>query len=270
MAFDVADAVFVVASVGEFVPEGSDGPVLVGDVGELEPAVGDAEREPEVEAAAALSGGGAQSGHAADVLGDGGGMGVSAVDEGVGGGEVGERVVVDVGREVVVVAGESSVEAVVEVEHAGDAVEAEAVDAVFVEPEAAVGEEEAADLGLGVVEASGVPGGVVSASAMVAVEEVGAVLEADAFGGVLDGVRVDEVDDDAQSESVGVVDESLEVVGGSEEVADGEEAGDVVAEGAVEGVLHDGHELDGVVAGGGDAGEDVAPEFVEGGDFGFL
>ena len=46
--------------------------------------------------------------------------------------------------------------------------------------------------------------------------------------------------------------------------------GHVVAEGAVVGVLHDGHELDGVVAEGFDAGEDVGGELVVGADFFFF
>ncbi len=44
----------------------------------------------------------------------------------------------------------------------------------------------------------------------------------------------------------------------------------MVAEGTVVGVLHDGHELDGVVAEAGDAGEDVVGEFIEGADFAFF
>ena len=49
------------------------------------------------------------------------------------------------------------IEAMVTVEHGGDAVKAETVQMVFLQPEAALREEETADLRFGVVEAAGVP-----------------------------------------------------------------------------------------------------------------
>ena len=135
----------------------------------------------------------------------------------------------------------------------GDAVEAEAVEAELLEPVADVGEQEAADLVAAVVEALRVPRRVLAALAGVEVLVAGAVEVVEALGEVLDGVGVDDVQQDGEAEAVGGVDEVLEVLGRAEARGRGEEVRDVVAEGAVVGVLLDGHELDGVVAGAGDA-----------------
>ncbi len=58
------------------------------------------------------------------------------VDQIVGQRQVGEGVLVDGIVEVAIVGGEGGAEAVMVVEHAGDAVEAEAVEVVLVQPEA--------------------------------------------------------------------------------------------------------------------------------------
>ena len=208
VGFEVGEGVFFGSVGGEFVVEPAEVPGFVGDVvGEFEPGVGNAHGEAEVEAAAAFFFGGAEAGEAGDVFGDGDGVGANGVDEFVGEGEVGEGVeiegAVEVGGGVV----EGGAEAAVVVEHAGDAVEAEAVEVEFVDPVAGVGEEEVEDFGFSVVEAAGVPGGVVAAFAGVEVLVGGAVEAGEAFGFVFDGVGVDEVDDDGDAGLVAGVDE---------------------------------------------------------------
>ena len=192
------------------------------------------------------------------------------MDEFVGEGEVGEGVEVEGAVEVGGVVVEGGAEAAVVVEHAGDAVEAEAVEVEFVDPVAGVGEEEVEDFGFAVVEAAGVPGGVVAAFAGVEVLVGGSVEAGEAFGFVFNGVGVDEVDDDGDAGLVAGVDEVFEFFGGAEAGGGGEEAGDVIAEGGVVGVFDDAHDLEGVVAGVDDAGEGVFAEFVVGSDFGFF
>lgn len=192
------------------------------------------------------------------------------MDEFVGEGEVGEGVEVEGAVEVGGVVVEAGAEAAVVVEHAGDAVEAEAVEIEFVDPVAGVGEEEVEDFGFAVVEAAGVPGGVVAAFAGVEVLVGSSVEAGEAFGFVFDGVGVDEVDDDGDAGLVAGVDEVFEFFGGAEAGGGGEEAGDVIAEGGVVGVFDDAHDLEGVVAGVDDAGEGVFAEFVVGSDFGFF
>ena len=125
---------------------------------------------------------------------DGEGGGIDFANEGVGELEVGHRVPVHAVFKVFVVVIEGGVTVMV-VKHGGDAIEAEAVEAEVLEPVGEVGEEEVAGGGVAVVEEKRVPLLVFASGA--AVEEVAslAVELADAFGEVLDGVGVDEVQD---------------------------------------------------------------------------
>ena len=73
------------------------------------------------------------------------------------------------------------------------------------------------------------------------------------FDFVFDGMRLDKIHDDAQAEAMRRINEFLQFVRRSEKVADGEEIRDMVTEGAVERMLLNGHQLDGVVASVGDS-----------------
>lgn len=63
-----------------------------------------------------------------------------------------------------------------------------------------------------------------------------------------------------QAQAVGGIDELLELFGRAEAGRDGEEVGDLVAEGGVVGVLHHGHQLNGRVARLLDVGQQVLSE----------
>ncbi len=155
----------------------------------------------------------------------------------------------------------------VEIEHAGHPVEAEAVDPVFVEPEAAVGEQEVQDLDLAVVEAARVPGTVPAARPAVEVLMQGPVEAAQALDLVGYGVGVHQVHDHGDPRAVGGIHQRLQVVRGPEARAGGEKIRHLVAEGAVIRVLLNGHELDGVVSGRGDARQYLLGELAPGPDF---
>ena len=75
------------------------------------------------------------------------------------------------------IVGEGSTEPVVVVEHASDAVEAEAVKVEFVDPVAGIGEKKVENFGFAVVEAAGVPCWVVTAFAGVKIL-IGGTVEA--------------------------------------------------------------------------------------------
>ncbi len=87
----------------------------------------------------------------------------------------------------------------IEIEHAGDAVEAEAVEAEFFEPEAAVGEQEALDFVFAVIEEEGIPAAVEASGAGVEILMIGAVEMVEAFVGVFDGVAVDDIQEHADA-----------------------------------------------------------------------
>ena len=132
---------------------------------------------------------------------------------------------------------------------------------VFFHPVLAVGEEEVEHLVLAVVEAQRVPRGVLAAPGVVVEVEVDRAVEApDALVLVLHGVGVDDVHDYGYAEAVGLVDEGFELVGGAETARSGEEVRHMVAEGTVVGMLLYGHDLDGVVAVGGDARQNLCAE----------
>ena len=121
-----------------------------------------------------------------------------------------------------------------------------------------------AHLRLGVVEEFGIPVGLIARLARRRVEVVGAVEFGDPFVEVLHVMGVHEVHDDGQPQPVRPPDELLELLGGAEAGRGGEEAGDVVAERAVVGVLCDGHQLHGRITVGLDARQDGVGEFAVG------
>ena len=59
-------------------------------------------------------------------------------------GQICQCIFIHIGVEVIVVAGEGPAEAVIQVKHAGDAIEPESIHPVFIPPEPAVGEQEMA------------------------------------------------------------------------------------------------------------------------------
>ena len=75
-----------------------------------------------------------------------------------------------------------------------------------------------------------------------------AVEHVQSLGGVAHGVAVHHVQQHPYAHLVGGIDQILQIVGLAEPAGGGIEVGNLIAEGAVIGMLHDGHQLDGVVA----------------------
>ena len=132
---------------------------------------------------------------------------------------------------------------VVEVEHGGHGVDAQAVGVVAVEPEEGAADEELADLVAAVVEDGALPVGVEALARVLVLVERGAVEAAQAVpvGGEVGGHPVQ---DDADAVLVEHVDEVHEVLGRAVAAGRREVADRLVAPRAVEGVLHDRQELD--------------------------
>ena len=160
-----------------------------------------------------------------------------------------------VGRPLAVLAG------VVEVEHRGDAVHAQAVGVVLLEPVDRVGVEEVAHLVAAEVEDVGAPLLVPAALGVGVLVERGAVEagQRPLVGGEVPG---DPVEDHADAGLVEPVDEALEPVGVAEARVGGEVGGDVVAPRAAERVLHHRHELDVGEAEVGDVGDQRVGDLV--------
>ena len=132
---------------------------------------------------------------------------------------------------------------VVEVQHRGDAVDAQAVGVELLQPVDRVGHEEVAHLLAAEVEDVRTPLGV-PALARVGVLVERLAVELRQRPGVRGEVAGDPVEDDADAGLVQAVDEVAEVVGVPEPRGRREVPGDVVPPGAAEGVLHHRHQLD--------------------------
>ena len=132
---------------------------------------------------------------------------------------------------------------VVEVEHRGDRVDAQAVGVVAVEPAQRAADQKSANLVAAVVEDRAAPVRVDSEAWVGVLEEMGTVevLQAELIGGK---VRWDPVQDHADPVLMQVVDEEHEVLRRAVPAGRREVAGDLVAPGLVERMLHHRHELD--------------------------
>ena len=117
---------------------------------------------------------------------------------------------------------------VVEVEHRGHGVDAQAVDVELLDPVHGVGHQEVAHLGAPEVEDVGAPVGMLATLGVWVLVEGGAVESAEGPG-VLGEVSGHPVDDDADTRPVQRVDEVAELVGGAESRGGGEVGGDLVA-----------------------------------------
>ena len=192
-------------------------PVLVLDFLDcLDPIIGNIHRHPIVETIAAVLEFCSESGHSADFLGDGDGLGIHLVDEAVGERQIANRVVVLMAVEIVAVVRERLAEPVRIVEHRGYAVEAEAVEMELLKPVATVRQEEMQHFVLAVVEAERVPRGMLVAIAGIE-ELVGVAGEvAESLDLVFHGVRVDDVHNDGDAVLMGLVDERFQFLGRSE------------------------------------------------------
>jgi len=100
----VADGLFVPAAVGEFVPQAAHGPVLVRHLlDELDPVIRHPHGEAAVETAAAVLCRRGKPRHAAHILGHGEGIRPHGVNQAVGEREIGERILVHVRVEIIIV-----------------------------------------------------------------------------------------------------------------------------------------------------------------------
>ena len=122
------------------------------------PVVGDSHGKTIIKSDAAGRKRNGQTGHSADILGNGNGIGSNIMDEFIGKGKIREGILVHTVVKIVIVRSECFRQSVMQVEHAGYTVKTETVKAVFIQPETAVGKQKVEYLVLIIVEASGIPG----------------------------------------------------------------------------------------------------------------
>lgn len=174
-----------------------------------------------------------------------------------------EGIGVDIQAEVlVVVATEALSDAARVVQHGGYSVETVSIEVVLVVPPTQVGQQESEHLVLHIVEQATVPKGVLATGSVMKEAAVGAIELVQTVLDVLGGVRVDHIEQHIQAVRVGYVDHPFQLLWISVATGGSIEAGHLVAEASVVGVLHYGHDLDAVVALAFDSWHNAVGEFV--------
>ena len=97
-----------------------------------------------------------------------------------------------------------------------------------------------------------------------------AVKFVDAFTGIFAGMGVNDIQQHRDAHLVGSVDQFLQFLRHAEPGRSGKEIGNLVAKGCIVRMLHDSHDLNGVVTQILDAGQRVLTELIEGADFALL
>ena len=132
---------------------------------------------------------------------------------------------------------------VVEVEHGGDRIHAEAVDVVLVEPEEGVGDEIVLNFVAAVIVDERAPIGMRALARIGVLVEMRAVELGKAVS-VAREMRRRPIENDTEAGLVTAIDEFHEFGGSAVAAGGGKVAEGLVAPGAVEGMLHDGEQLD--------------------------
>ncbi len=154
----IGDGLLIGTPVGGLPPDGRGVPLLIFLLlDQLDPEVGDVHRQAVVEAITPCLGRHRQSRHTAHLLGDGDCLRIDLVDQLVGQREVTDGVAILSRVVVVAIVAERFSQSVAAVDHRGDPVETEAVEAELIEPVFAVGEKEVKHLILAVIKAQRIP-----------------------------------------------------------------------------------------------------------------
>ena len=153
-------------------------------------------------------------------------------------------------------------DAVVLIEHARHAIEPESIKTVLVHPEPQVAQQEPQDLMVAVVEEPAVPELMLAFGALVEVLMISTVELIQTIKHVLGRMAVHDIKQHNEAQAVRHIDQLLEILGLTVPAAGGEEVVDLVAKAGVVGMLHDGHELNGIVAQSLDAREHVLGELL--------
>ena len=208
----IGDGLLIGTAVGHLPEDVTWIPLLVAlFLDHLNPVVRQTHSKAVVEAHAAVFKLGCETRHARHLLSNGDGILVHLVDNFVGKGEIAEGVVVLTAVEIVAIAAEVNTQAVVVIEHGGDAVEAEAVEMEFVEPVLTVGQEEVYHLVLAIVEAEAVPLVVLTTVTRVEVLVRIATQVAESLDLILHSMRVNKVHDDSKAVLVSGIYKFLQV-----------------------------------------------------------
>ena len=155
--------------------------------------VRDSHSHAEIESESARCERSSESGHAAHVFRNRNRIRVNLFRKHGSEGKVGHGILVDTVIEIIVITDEVLAETVVPVQHAGHAVEPEAVKMVFFHPELTVREQEVFGFGFSVVEASGAPCRMMPLAALIEIKVFPPVEKAEAFRLIFNTMRMHDI-----------------------------------------------------------------------------
>ena len=259
VALHIADGAVIGPVVGHLMPQAAH---VMRGLDAFFPVVGNAHGKTVVKAQTALMRRAGQAGHAGKLFGNGYGLRPQLMGQGVGQAEIEFTVFIRARFAVFAVKATPHmrkiiVHAVIVVEHVAHRVKAEAVHVKLFQPVAAVGEEKAARHFLAVVKGGGAP-----LIELFAEKVKAAVVAGQALLRIGAGVAVGYIQNHGQAQTVGGIHQRLELVRRAIARTGREITADLIAEGAVQGVLQNAHELHGGVAARLDPGQDGATEFL--------
>ena len=194
VALRIADRLLIRAPIRGLPPNGRRMPVLVLLLLEcFDPKIGDIHGHSVVEIVAPVLESGSQAWHTAHLLGDRHRVRVDLVNQPVGEGQVDDRIAILMAVVIVAVVAKGFPEAVAIVKHGGNAIEAESVETILVEPEFAVRKQKMKHLVTPVIEAKRIPSAVLTPFSGVKILVVRSVKASQAFRLILDRVAMHNV-----------------------------------------------------------------------------
>ena len=121
-----------------------------------------------------------------------------------------------------------------------------------------------------VIETVGIPGRMFAPGTFVKKLGTGTIVQSEPFDYVFNGVGMNQIHHDCHAHPMGLIDQVLQLLGGSKPGGGGKEAGDMVSETPVVRMFGDGHQLNGVVPRSLDSGQNFVTKLVVGVDAGFF
>ena len=265
MALHIGNRILTVTTQAHITPHLTDAPVLILlFLHGAHPHIGQAHGKAVVKAHAAVLNGQAHAGHTGHIFGNGDGFRIDLADQFIGKLQVGNGFGVGIQGEILVVVIEIGTQTVVVIQHGGHAVKAEPIKVILGHPEGQIGQQEVDHFILAVIKALGTPCRVVTLGAVMEELPCGAVEHIDAFCGILHSMGVHHIQQHAQTQLMGLVDQIFQVLRLTEPAGSGVKIGHLITKAAVIGVLHNGHQLNGIVTCFFDAGQHKLGKFAVG------
>ena len=249
MAFNICNRTLTGAAHTHIAPHFIDIPEFVLGLCCFYPHIRKAHGQPVIKADTSIFNGKAHARHTGHILCNGNGLGIDVSDQLVGQLKVGDGFGVGIHGEILIVGVEISAQAVIVIQHGGYTVKPETIEVEFFQPELQVREQKMENTGSAIVEALCTPGRVFTLAAFMEELPYGSIEHIDTLSSVLYRMRMNQIQQHTDTHVMGFVNQILQILGLAEPGTGCVEICDLVAEASIVGMLHNGHQLDGIVTG---------------------